>query len=272
MLKIGEFSKLSSITIKMLRHYDEINLLKPEKMNDQTGYRYYSAKQLSQANKIGIYKALGFSLKEIKEILSAEDDQQVVAAYFKERESALQAEKQQLDEKIAFFHQLSDQQLQLEKIRYHVVYKKFPVKRMLTYRRKVKDYGEEGMLWSVLYDYLAEAHITPIDKGIVGTVYHDDEYAEGNIDMEVMVEVSEKYPTAKGFSCYEWQPGEVASVTFNGEFSQMPQIAKAVGGWLEGKDYEIKGGMFNVYHVSSAVEKNPENWITEACYRLAKKR
>ncbi len=46
MFKIGDFSKLSSISIRMLRHYDNMELLQPEKIDAQTGYRYYSAAQL----------------------------------------------------------------------------------------------------------------------------------------------------------------------------------------------------------------------------------
>ena len=40
MLKIGDFSKLSRISIRMLRHYDEIGLLVPESIDSATGYRY----------------------------------------------------------------------------------------------------------------------------------------------------------------------------------------------------------------------------------------
>ncbi|NLB91716.1 MAG: MerR family DNA-binding transcriptional regulator, partial [Clostridiales bacterium] len=53
MLKIGAFSKLSNITIKMLRHYDEIALLKPEFIGEND-YRYYKASQLEQASKINM--------------------------------------------------------------------------------------------------------------------------------------------------------------------------------------------------------------------------
>lgn len=45
MLKIGDFSKLSRISIRMLRHYNEIGLLIPESIDDFTGYRYYSIKR-----------------------------------------------------------------------------------------------------------------------------------------------------------------------------------------------------------------------------------
>ena len=50
MLKIGEFSKLSRISIRMLRHYDEIGLLKPAEIDRFTDYRYYMYFQALQNN------------------------------------------------------------------------------------------------------------------------------------------------------------------------------------------------------------------------------
>ena len=64
MFKIGEFSKLSRISIRMLRHYDEIGLLVPEETDPWTGYRRYAAAQLMTANRITALRGLGFSLAE----------------------------------------------------------------------------------------------------------------------------------------------------------------------------------------------------------------
>jgi DNA-binding transcriptional MerR regulator len=51
MYKIGLFSKINKITVKTLRHYDEIGLLKPAHIDIETGYRYYSSEQLPKINK-----------------------------------------------------------------------------------------------------------------------------------------------------------------------------------------------------------------------------
>ncbi|MFW6208493.1 MAG: MerR family transcriptional regulator [Spirochaetota bacterium] len=69
MYSIGEFSKINRVTPKTLRHYDRIGLLKPERVDDWTGYRYYSGQQLPQINRILKLKSLGFSLEQIREIL-----------------------------------------------------------------------------------------------------------------------------------------------------------------------------------------------------------
>ena len=63
MFKIGEFSKLSQVTVKTLRYYDEIGLLKPAEVDRFTSYRYYSARQLPRLHRILALKDLGLSLE-----------------------------------------------------------------------------------------------------------------------------------------------------------------------------------------------------------------
>lgn len=69
-LKIGEFAVQNNVTAKMLRHYDEIGLLKPSAIDAETGYRSYESGQSHLLNWIVILKNLNFSLTEIKELLS----------------------------------------------------------------------------------------------------------------------------------------------------------------------------------------------------------
>lgn len=70
---IGEVSKICNIPIKTLRYYDEIGVLKPEKVDRENNYRYYSKQQILQANIIKDLKMLGFSLQDIKSLLKRED-------------------------------------------------------------------------------------------------------------------------------------------------------------------------------------------------------
>ncbi len=70
MYKIGEFSKLTGLSIKALRYYDEIDLLKPSKIDDFTNYRYYEEKDLEIYQKIIYLKSLGFTLEDIKNNIS----------------------------------------------------------------------------------------------------------------------------------------------------------------------------------------------------------
>ncbi len=71
--KIGEFSCLGRVTVRALRHYEEIDLLTPEIVDRDTGYRYYSMGQLQKIFSITKLKSMGYSLEEIRDLW---DDEQ----------------------------------------------------------------------------------------------------------------------------------------------------------------------------------------------------
>ena len=63
---IGEMHKLFAVPVRTLRFYDEIGLLRPERVDPRTGYRYYSAGQFERLNTIKYLRALGVSLERIR--------------------------------------------------------------------------------------------------------------------------------------------------------------------------------------------------------------
>jgi DNA-binding transcriptional MerR regulator/effector-binding domain-containing protein len=69
MFSIGEFARLGTVSVRTLRHYDEIGLLPPAKVNPGTGYRGYSAEQLGRLNRIIALKELGLSLTQTRQLL-----------------------------------------------------------------------------------------------------------------------------------------------------------------------------------------------------------
>ncbi len=71
MLKIGEFSKSTGMTIKALRHYENLGLIRPYWIDKYTGYRYYEESQVILVRRIAYLKTLGFSLGEVKRLLSS---------------------------------------------------------------------------------------------------------------------------------------------------------------------------------------------------------
>jgi DNA-binding transcriptional MerR regulator len=67
--RIGEFSRLARVSCRLLRHYDALGLLPPHTVDEQTGYRYYVASQLSDLHRILALKDLGLSLEQIGDLL-----------------------------------------------------------------------------------------------------------------------------------------------------------------------------------------------------------
>ena len=89
MLKIGDFSKLSRVSVRMLRHYDDIGLLKPAEIDTFTGYRYYREEQLFTIGRITALKDMGFSLADIIRILENFDDKEKMEVFLLERQAEL---------------------------------------------------------------------------------------------------------------------------------------------------------------------------------------
>lgn len=71
-MKIGEIAAFFDVSVKALRIYEKKGIIKPVKVDPESGYRYYSADQVKQLNALIDLQSLGFSLDEIKEIMEGE--------------------------------------------------------------------------------------------------------------------------------------------------------------------------------------------------------
>ncbi|MBT2763637.1 MerR family transcriptional regulator [Paenibacillus sp. ISL-20] len=102
MMKISAFAKVSGISIKTLRYYDELGLLKPAHVDEQSGYRYYSEEQLLTVKRIAAYKEQGFTLEQLQPFFEEDIDTDVVknklADKMTELQHAMRTLQLQLDE------------------------------------------------------------------------------------------------------------------------------------------------------------------------------
>jgi DNA-binding transcriptional MerR regulator/effector-binding domain-containing protein len=74
MFSIGDFAQAGQVSVRMLRHYDQIGLLRPARVDPRSGYRFYEAAQLHRLNRLVVLKDLGFSLETVRTILDDEVD------------------------------------------------------------------------------------------------------------------------------------------------------------------------------------------------------
>ena len=96
MFRIGEFSKLGKTTVKALRYYDEIGLLKPQEIDEFTKYRFYTTEQLITLHEIQALKQLGLSIEEIKLIISNKNTKALLEKRKAELISQIAREQDQL--------------------------------------------------------------------------------------------------------------------------------------------------------------------------------
>ncbi|WP_020617454.1 MerR family transcriptional regulator [Paenibacillus daejeonensis] len=113
MFKIGAFAKLSGVTVKTLRHYDEIGLLKPAQVDEESGYRLYSAEQLLTIRRIAGFKEQGLTLEMIRPLL-------IGGASLAQAEYTLLEKREELERQIQEAQrQLLEVDERLERIEHH---------------------------------------------------------------------------------------------------------------------------------------------------------
>jgi len=116
MLKIGDFSKLSRVSIRMLRYYDEIGLLKPVETDRFTDYRYYSEAQLPTVCRIKALRDMGLGLADIRAILPVYDDPERLDALFAARETPELFRGERAEEAHVFQHSAGGDKSLLKKM------------------------------------------------------------------------------------------------------------------------------------------------------------
>jgi len=101
MLKIGEFSRLSQVTVKTLHHYDELGLIKPVYIDPATGYRFYTVEQLPRIHRIMALKEMGLSLEQIGLMLEKELSTEEMRGMFHFKQAEIQQEVREAQRQLA---------------------------------------------------------------------------------------------------------------------------------------------------------------------------
>ena len=173
MLKIGEFSKLSRISIRMLRHYDEIGLLKPAEIDRFTDYRYYREDQLPKAGRIAALKDMGFSLADIVRILEVYDDREQLEQFFSVRQKELEALSQDTAHKLTLLDAARKRLRKEEDMSYNVTLKSIPERYAATICMTIPRYEDEGMIWGKLAEETCRMNIVEDDPCLCAVTYLD---------------------------------------------------------------------------------------------------
>lgn len=148
MLKIGDFSALSKISIFMLRNYNEIGLLIPAHIDEATGYRYYSEEQLPIANRIQALKSMGLGLSIIKDILSEYNNEDSLKRYLSLQAAQKQEEIETMQKQLLLLQTTIKGLDKSSSIsRFNIAIKQLPKRNVISYRNTIAAYNQEGILW-----------------------------------------------------------------------------------------------------------------------------
>lgn len=239
MIKIGDFSKLSLLSVKTLRYYDEMGLLKPVQVDRFTGYRYYSASQLPRLNRILALKEMGLTLEQIRMLLEKDLPADQVLGILRRRQVELQQEIQVNE---AMLRRVEVRLRQFEQENYmpknEVTIKSVPAFWVASVRGVVPTYPDQYILWNQLGPALQKAGVKP--AGTCFTLDHDAEYRETDHDLEVCEPLSGEVHLEAPAQVRLLPAVEcMASLIHEGPFSTLDQSYQEMIKWLESNGYQI---------------------------------
>lgn len=262
MLKIGEFSKLGQVSIRMLRYYDEAGLLPPARVDPESAYRLYAPTQLEDLHKITFLRDLGFQVAEIKAALQNWDTTALHTQLAHKEEAiraAIRAEEEKLQKLRLAAQDLSGERFALH---YNVSIKHVPSYPVLSVRRILPDYWAEGPLWKELAAFAEAKHI---DAGHTFSIYHDTEYKEQNVDVELCAVVPALGQSEGEFTFRHTEAvGAMASAMVAGSFENIAGAYRSFAAFLEHHpQYTMTGTSRQIVHKGPWNEEDPQNWLTE---------
>lgn len=272
MIKIGDFSKISKVSVKALRFYDEIGLLRPASIDPFTGYRYYSMEQLARLNRILAFKDLGFSLEQIGSILHQELSRPQIAALLQlkadELRTRLKEDEDRLERIEARLRQIEQEDIMPD---YEVVIKKVEPQLVASRRGVTPSYEVIGPILDQLFDeaygYARRSGVQRVGCGI--TLYHS-ESAENGIEIEAAAPLYEPLESGDGVQVYEL-PGveQMASTIHHGPFATLSNAYNAMMQWLETNAYRITGPCREI-NLQYERGSDQSEYVTEIQFPVAK--
>jgi DNA-binding transcriptional MerR regulator len=260
MLKIGDFSKLTHVSIRMLRHYDEIGLLKPAHIERESGYRFYTAAQLPRLNRILALQDLGFSLKQISNLLEHELSPEQLRGMLKQKQAELEdhvrAEQERLSRVAARLSQIETEGTNP----YDIVLKEVPTQWVASVRERILSYENVGYLYDRLFSYLAPLRV----QGVSAVIWHDDSFLEEGIDAEALIYLSSPVSAGGDIQIYQLPPATMVTVVHHGSLSRLTNAYNVLVGWIENSGYEVVGPNRELYlQYTLPARPDDESYVTE---------
>ena len=261
LLRIGMFSKLGKTTVKTLRHYDEVGLLAPGLVDEETGYRYYATGQLARLHEIVALRQMGFSIPEISDILDGRQVEEILRA----RKEALILQQQEANDRLFRLNHYLQSRKGGTSMQYQAVLKEIPSYTVLSYQKTLPNFGGiQGMIQEM------EAIAARTNPGLVCLepaycfmVYLDGEYRETDIHAEYCQAVAAPGKDGEGIVFKQLPATEVVSVLHQGAYDGLGAAYAFAFQWMEANGYEPTEHPRERYIEGIWNRRDVQEWITE---------
>lgn len=249
----------------MLRYYDNTGLLKPAQIDEFTGYRIYSVDQIPTLHKIIFLRDMGFNVSEIAVILNHWNNE-FITGQLRKKQQEIQLSINQEQEKLTKIDiAISDILHEKIAIHFNFVLKSIPSYPVISLRKIIPDYFSEEQLWLEISSYIETNHIELSQTNNCFAIYHDMEYKDADVDVEVCVSVNEMGESKDGFAFRETEKIDtMACAMVYGPYENIAAVYESFAHWLtQHNQYKMTGKNRQICHRGPWNETEPDRYLTE---------
>jgi len=244
MLLISEFARAGNVTIRALRFYDQVGLLSPAHVVPENSYRWYSPAQFAQLNQIQAFKDMGFSLREIRELLQQRLTPQELRAVLEERREVLR--KRVRDDA----GRLQRVEARLKSIsaggpqsHLTIMLRSTPGQPVVSLREKLQNYDQVDELFTTL-----ERRVDPrVLYDQRGAIFYRCLEGDGEIDCEVLRFLKHSVAAIRGLKVYESRRTRVAFTYHYGSEDSICTTYQSMTGWIAAQGYQLSSAKREIY-------------------------
>ena len=257
------------MSVKALRYYDEIGLLKPAEVDRFTGYRYYTADQLPRLNRILALKDLGFSLERVARLLDDDLPPAQIRGMLQRKQAEIERHLEAEETRLARVEARLRQIEQEGKMpAYDVVLKPIEPLKVVAARGVIPAYSDVNRLFDVVIGHLGQHRAKPAGPPLA--IYHDGEYRERDVDVEIAVPVAEALPGGGQVTVRELPGGQMASLIHKGGFQAIGEAYAALMAWIGSGGHNVVGPNREIYLTGPDDVDGPADYVTEVQFPVEK--
>lgn len=246
MFRIGEFSKFSRVSVRMLRHYDQLGLLRPAHVDPASEYRYYTADQLPRLHRIIALQDIGFGLEQIAGLLehpvTAEQMRGMLLLKQAELQTKVQDDMQRLNRIAERIRQVEENEAR----HYDVVVRTVEPLRVAAIRLQGKEAASLTPVFEELEFYVGRHKARQEQPPL--TLYFDRE--DGSDEIAAAVPVKAAVAEDGRVETMELPAETMACVVHHGSYETIDLAAGALMRWIQVNAYRAAGAapMREVYY------------------------
>ncbi|WP_229403398.1 MerR family transcriptional regulator [Micromonospora okii] len=265
MFTIGDFARLGRVSVRMLRHYDSIGLLRPAAVDQRSGYRFYRAEQLHRLNRVIALKELGLTLGQVRVIVDDAVDVAELRGMLRLRRSELEARLAADTARLAGVEaRLRMIETEGRMTSQDVVLKELPPVRVAELTAVARSYQTPDIspviqpLYPELHRRLGEARITPSGPGLAWY----EPAGEEAVLVHAGVVVAAEAGSAREFAIVDLPAvPAAATIIHHGPMDEVERSMQALAAWIEENGWHADGFARELYVAYSA--EDPANGVTE---------